>query len=109
VERRAFFRRLWEQIRLLPPRQCAALLLNWREDRGRLIEVLIDTQTATVGDLARAMGMTQPELEALWPDLPINDNEIAQRLNVTRQQVINLRACALKRLKSRERAILGEG
>ena len=41
--------------------------------------------------------------------IPLDDNAIAQRLGCTRQQVINLRMTARKRLANREAARLGGG
>ena len=40
-------------------------------------------------------------LAALWHALPLPDNDVALRLDCTRQQVINLRMAARKRLVNR--------
>jgi hypothetical protein len=45
-------------------------------------------------------------LRELWPTLPRDDQWIADRLGVTRRQVINLRKCARERLARRLRVIL---
>jgi hypothetical protein len=43
-------------------------------------------------------------LAALWNDLPLPDNALALRLGSPRQQVINLRMSARKRLANRLRS-----
>lgn len=44
------------------------------------------------------MDMEPEELAAMWKLLPLNDTEIAKILGVTRQQVVNLRLTARRRL-----------
>jgi CRP-like cAMP-binding protein len=61
------------------------------------------TGTARFDDVATALGMTAEELSAIWNDLPLDDLRIAALLNVTRQQVINLRKSARDRLRRRLR------
>jgi hypothetical protein len=99
--------RLWGEIRELPPRQRAALLLNLRDDEGRgMIELWPQTGVAPMAELARALDMTEAALRGVWPTLPRDDQWIAERLGVTRRQVINLRKCARERLARRLRVIL---
>ena len=99
--------RLWGEIRELPPRQRAALLLNLRDDEGRgMIELWPQTGIASLAELARALDLTEAALRELWPTLPRDDQWIAARLGVTRRQVINLRKCARGRLARRLRDIL---
>jgi hypothetical protein len=104
---RAHLERLWGEIRELPPRQRAALLLNLRDDEGRgMIELWPQTGVAPMAELARALDLTEAALRELWPTLPRDDQWIAERLGVTRRQVINLRKCARERLARRLRVIL---
>jgi hypothetical protein len=104
---RAHLERLWDEIRELPPRQRAALLLNLRDDEGRgMIELWPQTGIAPLAELARTLDMTEAALRELWPTLPRDDQWIAERLGVTRRQVINLRKCARERLARRLRVIL---
>jgi RNA polymerase sigma factor (sigma-70 family) len=99
--------RLWGEIGELPPRQRAALLLNLRDDEGRgLIELWPQTGIAPLSELARALDLTEAALRELWPTLPRDDQWIAERLGITRRQVINLRKCARERLARRLRVIL---
>jgi RNA polymerase sigma factor (sigma-70 family) len=99
--------RLWGEIRELPARQRVALLLNLRDDEGRgLIELWPQTGVAPLAELARALDLTEAALRELWPTLPRDDQWIAERLGITRRQVINLRKCARERLARRLRVIL---
>jgi hypothetical protein len=91
---------VWTQIRDLPLRQRQALLLNLKEDG---LTAFITTGAASLRDIAAALELTLDALAALWNDLPLPDNAVALRLGSTRQQVINLRMAARKRLANRLR------
>ncbi len=105
VEQRTYLERLWSEIRALPSRQCAALLLNLRDEQGRGVVALFPvTGVATVRDIAAALGMPPEELAALWNALPLEDAAIAEQMRATRQQVINLRKSARTRLARRMQA-----
>jgi hypothetical protein len=100
-------RLLWAEIDMLPPRQRAALLLNLRDDDGRgMIELWPESGAASRADLARALELTDEQLDELWPTLPRDDQWIAAHLGVTRRQVINLRKCARRRLMRRLKSIV---
>jgi hypothetical protein len=102
---RAHLQRLWSEIRLLPVGQRRALLLNLRDDEGEgCLEVFALAGVATISALAAALELTAAELARLWSSLPLPDNEIAERFQWTRQQVINLRQSARQRLVRRVRA-----
>jgi hypothetical protein len=90
--------RAWQEIQVLPVRQRQALLLNLKDDALNLFLV---TGTASLRALAAALDMEVAALAGLWNDLPLADNEVARRLGCTRQQVINLRMAARKRLVNR--------
>lgn len=102
VEASDFARALWEEIRRLRPPQRKALLLNLRYN-GELdvISVLMLSGIARFSDIAAALEMTETELAAIWKELPLDDLHIAGLLQVTRQQVINLRKAARNRLSRR--------
>jgi hypothetical protein len=102
LERRAWLKRLWDEIGALPLRQRWALLLNLRDDLGGpALTLLPVTGVATMRQIAAAMEMDPMELARLWNDLPLEDQRIADRLQVSRQQVINLRRAARERLSRR--------
>jgi hypothetical protein len=99
---RGDLRRLWQEVLVLPVRQRAALLLNLRNADGTgMLGLLPLTGVATLRDIAAALEIPARELAELWGSLPIEDGRIAERLGVTRQQVINLRKSARERLARR--------
>jgi DNA-directed RNA polymerase specialized sigma24 family protein len=94
--------RLWREVCALPVRQRAALLLNLRDARGAgLLWVFPMTGVATLRQIAAALEIPAADLADLWARLPVDDHAIAERLGCTRQQVINLRSAARKRLARR--------
>ncbi|MBI1764661.1 MAG: hypothetical protein HYR56_24825 [Acidobacteria bacterium] len=107
VEKRLFLQRLWEEVRLLPLPQRAALLLNLRDAGGRGCIALFPTLgIANLRALAAALELPLERLAALWNQLPLDDATIAELLKLTRQQVINARKAARERLTRRLRGFL---
>jgi RNA polymerase sigma factor (sigma-70 family) len=105
LDRMRFARRLWAEILGLPPRQRAALLLNLKDARGAgMLWVFVAVGVASIRAIAAALELSLEELASFWGRLPIDDRAIAERLGCDRQQVINLRMSARKRLKNRLRA-----
>ncbi|MFN7929158.1 MAG: hypothetical protein U0Y68_14665 [Blastocatellia bacterium] len=99
---RAYLQQLWREITQMTPRHCAALLLNLRDEQGgTAIDLLLTMGIASCEQIAAAMAMTTAEFVALWKHLPLEDAAIAARLQLTRQQVINLRRSARERLARR--------
>ena len=98
LEQRGRLERVWAQIRELPLRQRHALLLNLKDDA---ITVFLTTGAAALRDIAASLELPVEDFSALWNDLPLPDNTVAARLGCTRQQVINLRMAARKRLANR--------
>jgi hypothetical protein len=106
IDRRRYLETLWPEIRALPARQRAALLLNLRDVGGAgMLWVFPLSGVASMREIAAALEITPEQLAALWKELPLDDATIAGRLECTRQQVINLRMSARKRLANR----LGSG
>jgi RNA polymerase sigma factor (sigma-70 family) len=102
IEARLQLQRLWDEIKQLPAGQRTALLLNLRDEQGgNVIALLPHTGTATLRQIAEALALPAIELAEVWPKLPLDDDAIALRLCVTRQQVINLRLAARRRLARR--------
>lgn len=99
-EDRAALENLWGDILDLPLRHRTAVLLNLRTENGdNALQLFIALRVASVKDLAEALEILPEELAALWEDLPLDDNSIAERLGLTRQQVINLRSSARANLR----------
>lgn len=102
VETTEYLRRLWSEISELPPRQRLALLLNSRDENGEsVLRLLAGQRIVDIPDIASVLQITLADLDRLWNELPLTDLEIADRLHVTRQQVINLRKAARDRLARR--------
>jgi len=102
VDQRAYLKRLWAEIRQLQPHQSAVLLLNLRDAQGRgVIALLRVIGIASMREIAQSLTMSLEELAGLWNDLPLDDATIAQRLDLTRRQVINLRRAVRERLARR--------
>ena len=102
VERRQYLKRLWMEISSLPIRQRFALLLNLRDAQGRdLLTLLVHLRVARLSEISEALEMSQDRFAELWNRLPVDDVTIAGYLDVTRQQVINLRLSARRRLARR--------
>jgi DNA-directed RNA polymerase specialized sigma24 family protein len=102
IDCRRYAARLWKEIGALPRRQKIALLFHLRDKHGNPALPLFQlTGTAFLPAIATAVGMSVAELAAIWNDLPLDDNHIAALLSCTRQQVINLRMSARKRLAKR--------
>lgn len=99
-----FVRALWSEIRELRPMQRKALLLNLRcAGETNIVSLLVLARIARFDEIAAALEMSPAELAAVWKSLPIEDNEIAGRFGISRQQVINLRRAARDRLWRRLR------
>ena len=102
LEQRQHLECVWREIESLPPRQRAALLLNLRDPQGgAVLQLLPSTGVASTMQIAAALEIGTTQLARIWDDLPLDDLSIADRLGVTRQQVINLRKSARARLARR--------
>jgi RNA polymerase sigma factor (sigma-70 family) len=105
LERRRAVHALWREIGALPVRQRVALLLNLRDAAGGgLLWVFPLLGVASLRQIAASLDIAATELADLWNRLPLPDQDIADRLACTRQQVINLRSAARKRLLHRSAA-----
>lgn len=104
LDRKLYLEKLWAEILELPPKQRAAVLLNLKDAQGNsMVEMFPITGIASVRRIAAALDIPADEFAQLWNDLPLDDNALAIRLGVSRQQVINLRKSARDRLARRLR------
>jgi len=107
---RSALNEVWREIDQLPPRQRIALLLGLRDESGSPItSLLVVLRIATFDELAAAVELGPDDLAAIWDRLPLPDMAIAERLALTRQQVINLRKSARDRLGRRLQFLRGGG
>lgn len=100
VGQRLYLQKLWREIVTLPVRQRQVLLLNLRDMRNpdNIIALWPALQIASLRDIALVLELSAEEFAALWPRMPLDDAEIAERLQLTRRQVVNLRGSARERL-----------
>lgn len=98
----SFLREVWAEICELPLKQRIALLLNARDAAGEsVVRFLPVTGIASARQIGETLAIDTRELAELWNELPLEDTRIALLLQVTRQQVINLRQAARNRLSRR--------
>jgi len=98
IDQKRYAERLWREILELPERQRQALLLNMKTDG---LDVFLLFGVASFSTLAAAVAFEATEFAAMWKHLPLDDLTLGERLGVARQQVINLRKSARKRLANR--------
>ncbi|HUF05596.1 MAG TPA: hypothetical protein VMM38_15660 [Aridibacter sp.] len=99
LEDRVELEAVWGGIMELSPELRAVVLLNLRGGGGEnALAYLPILRVASITQIAEALDMGPEDLLAIWHDLPLDDNAIAQRLGVTRQKVINLRQSARTKL-----------
>jgi hypothetical protein len=102
MDRRAWLAHLWTEIVELPRNQRVALLLNLRDHLGdSALRFLPAMGIATIRQIAAALEMEPETLAGLWRQLPIDDQQLASLLSLTRQQIANLRKSARDRLVRR--------
>jgi len=98
---RHYMERLWAEICDLPMPHRKALLLNLNDGAGGDIQLLVHLGIASVEQIADALEMIPMEFAALWNELPVDDTRIARELGISRQDVVNRRSAARKRLARR--------
>jgi hypothetical protein len=104
IEERDYLRCLWNEIGALPLSQRTVLLLNLKDTHGANLAGLLPLiGIASVSEIAATLRLPLEEFARLWVQLPLADEEIARRLSLTRQQVINQRKAARRRLLRRIR------
>jgi RNA polymerase sigma factor (sigma-70 family) len=100
LQARTSLRELWDDVRQLARNQRIALLLNLRDLHGReSLSLFPLTRTATIAEIAEAVGMAPERFAVLWNELPLSDAAIAELLEMTPRQVIKLRRLARERLR----------
>ena len=102
LEQQAYIRTLWSEIVELPVKQRQALLFSLRDRAGgSLLPLIPATGVAPLKEIAEVLEMSLQQILELWNSLPLEDAILANRLGITRQQVINLRKSARERLTRR--------
>ena len=94
-----YLRWLWAEIGRLPMRQRSAFLLH-----SDVVRELDLHGIATLREIAAALEFAPEEFARIWSELPQDDVTIGHRLQLQRQQVINLRRAAREHLGAAWRA-----
>ena len=82
--------------------ECRSIGINLKDPEGRgCIALFPAIGIATFRQLAEALEMSAEKLAEIWNELPLEDTKIAELLQLTRQQVINVRKSARERLARR--------
>lgn len=98
-EERECLQKVWSEIGELPLRHRVALLLNLKDRHGDCVVWLFPIlRVASIKQIAEMLEFPFEEFARVWRELPWEDARIAEHLNLTRQQVINLRQSARARL-----------
>jgi hypothetical protein len=98
-EQREHLQKVWSEIKEMPVRHRVALLLNLKDKQGDCVVWLFPIlRVASIKQIAQMLEFPTEEFAAFWRELPWDDVKIAEHLNLTRQQVINLRQSARARL-----------
>jgi hypothetical protein len=95
---------LWPEVVALPLLQRWAFLLHLERDE---ILVFVQHGCCSLAAVAHLLQMPPEEFVGYFRVLPLPDDRIAARQELTRRQVINLRKCARERL-SRRLKVWGE-
>src|SRR5260370_27208504 len=81
IDQQRFLARVWKEVGELPVRQRIALLLNLRDATGvGVLWLLPIAGVATIRQIAQLLELQEAEFAALWPDMPLDDRNIAPRL-----------------------------
>ncbi|HEU4388563.1 MAG TPA: hypothetical protein VFV34_12250 [Blastocatellia bacterium] len=108
LEDRQYLERVWKEVCELPVQQRRALLFNLRDARGHdMTAMFARTRVAMLPELAEGLELTVEEFAKLSSGFPMEDSLIAEYLGLTRQQVINLRISARRRLARRMKKMEG--
>ncbi len=106
LESQHYLKQIWQEIQQLPQPQRVALLLHLKDEEGNdVVSLFHVARIATLSQIASVIGMTAAALARIWNELPMEDLRISEYLRITRQQVINLRKSARKRLARKMKII----
>ncbi len=102
IDKQAYLKQVWKEIRELPSDQRAAMLLNLKDGEGSDITIiLVSSGVATISEMAEALSLSIEEFLDLWDKLPLSDEDIAIRLGIRIQRVGSLRQSGRRRLSRR--------
>jgi DNA-directed RNA polymerase specialized sigma24 family protein len=91
---------LWQQIRRISPQQAAAILLKAPSPAadGSYVDFIHQHRIADWNDIAKAVGLSPEQVESIAPDIPLEDQRIADLLTILPKDVPRIRQDARARL-----------
>jgi RNA polymerase sigma factor (sigma-70 family) len=102
LENKEMVRKLWEEVKQLPPNYRIALCLGpVGEENDDLWDLLLTTDVVSLPELAEGLEISLDQLTEIWPRLPMDSKTLAEYLGVTRSQVKKWRFRAVERLRER--------
>jgi RNA polymerase sigma factor (sigma-70 family) len=102
LEAQEILKKLWDEIKLLPPEQRDTICLSLADDNGNdLWNILVKAGAVTLPQLAADLGLTIEQLMDLWEKVPMDGVTLAAHLGATRSQVNKWRFRAMQRLRER--------
>ncbi len=101
LENQEMLRKLWDEIKKLPPHERDAVCLWHSNENGEdLWSLLHDAGVVTTSELISALNITSQELTKLWAQIPMGSKPLAKHLGASVSQVAKWRHRAYKRLRA---------
>ena len=102
LESKEIVRKLWEEIKQLPPNYRIAFCLGpVGEENDDLWDLLLTAEVISLSELAEGLEISLEKLVEIWPRLPMDSKKLAEYLGATRSQVKKWRFRAVERLRER--------
>ena len=100
LQDRELVRSLWNEILKLPIVQRKLILLSNLDVVGEdLWSFFLESGAVVPSNILGALGISHREFMDLWPRIPLNLTELADHLDLSRDQIIRLRFQARERLR----------
>ena len=98
-EEAEILRRLWDEVRQLPPKQRETFCLSFADRNGEdLFTLLLYNGDVTLAEIARGLERSSEDLQKLWARMPFDAIELAELLGATRANVNKWRFRAVEKL-----------
>jgi RNA polymerase sigma factor (sigma-70 family) len=101
LESQEMLKKLWDEIKKLPPKERDAVCLWFSNENGDdLWSLLIDEGVITSSELISALNISPEDLTKLWAQIPMDSRTLAKHLGASVSQVTKWRHRAYKRLRA---------
>lgn len=100
IELRETLLRIWREMPHLPVGQREIIYFSFTDSQGTdLITLLLESEIATLAEIAEQLGRPMAEMSRLWVEMPLDTETLAKMLGATRKQIYKWRFLALARLR----------